>query len=149
MDLQLDLFAISCETNLIKPCLQQNILPSSSPIADRMEKLANSLQAISDQKINPSISEQRPTPRRQRIADEMRKEGLILQLVQAWLRSIATQHRTNQLNPLFNNFRSRADVEALARVSQLSTASLTRAFASKSSKCEKLSALGLKVLSCC
>jgi Methyltransferase small domain len=144
VDLQLNLFAIPCETSQIEPSLRRTILPTRSPIADRLEKSANSLQATIDQKINPSISEQRPTPRRQRISDEMRKEGLILQLVQAWLRSIATQHRTNQLNPLFNNFRSRADVEALARVSQLSTASLARAFASKSSNCEKLSALGLK-----
>lgn len=74
----------------------------------------------------------------------MRQDGQALQVVQSWLRTIATQHRTNQLNPLFKHIRSRADVEALARVSDLSAASLARAFASKSSNCEKLSALGLK-----
>lgn len=63
MDLQLNLFVASpCKTSQIEASLQETIPPKPSPIADRMEKLANSLQSTINQKMNPSIGDQRPTP---------------------------------------------------------------------------------------
>ena len=52
-------------------------------LAEKLEKLAHSMEKDIQNKLNPSI--QSPTPRRIRIAESMREEGLKLQLAQGLL----------------------------------------------------------------
>jgi Methyltransferase small domain len=119
------------------------LVPSTNLIADRLSKSADGLQKVIDQKLNPSIGNQRPTHRRQRIADGMRKDGESMQLTQSWLRTLAAQHQASEVHPLLYLLRSRADVELLARISGYTASTLARLFGQDCHDSKRLTALGL------
>lgn len=119
------------------------LAPSTSLIADRLDKSADGLQKVIDDKLNPAIGNQRSTPRRQRIADGMRQDGEAMQLTQSWLRTLAAQHRASEVHPLLFGLRSRADVELLARMAGYTSTTLHRIFGQDCHDSKRLTALGL------
>lgn len=60
--------------------------------AKRLRSLADTMQRQIDQKLHPSIANQRPTRRRANIAEGMAREAMRLQKVQRGLRALADAH---------------------------------------------------------
>lgn len=93
------------------------VAKSGSAVADRLEQLAQGMQKQIDAKVNSAISQQRPTPRRLRIAQSMREEGYRLQDRQSVLNGLANAHRTGTIDnfPFLQKVRTLAVVEVLLR----------------------------------
>ncbi len=87
----------------------------------RLRKEADALQKHIDAKLNPAIAGQRPTARRLRIADSMRREGERLARVQKVLNTIADRMEAGTLgnkDPL-TLIRKKTDAELLLRLGRM------------------------------
>ncbi|MGZ3930998.1 MAG: hypothetical protein ACXVP0_06410 [Bacteroidia bacterium] len=86
-------------------------------LGDKLHSLALGMQKKIDSKINSATSQQRPTPKRLRVAAEMRKEGLYLRKIQGILLCLAAAHKTGLIKnfQFLPNIRSKAQIETLLR----------------------------------
>ncbi|MCT7953389.1 class I SAM-dependent methyltransferase [Ancylothrix sp. C2] len=84
-------------------------------IANKLRELADNLTPQINRLIDSSISNQRPTARRIKIAESMRSEGKQLQHVQAALLYLASLHESGKVPPLLENIRTRKAVEFFIR----------------------------------
>ena len=103
-------------------------LPANLLVADRLERSAATMQKQIDQKLSPAISQQRPTYRRQRIADEMRSEGLQLQRSQACLNFLVSLHRSGKCPAFLYQIRTRKQIETLMSIAGWAPQYLAQAF---------------------
>ncbi|MGZ4036878.1 MAG: hypothetical protein ACXVPQ_03565 [Bacteroidia bacterium] len=87
------------------------------PLADKFESLAQGMQKQIDAKINSATSQQRPTPKRLRVAAGMRQEGYEMQKVQKLLYALAQAHRTGVIEDhlLLSRIRSKAQAELVCQ----------------------------------
>jgi len=76
--------------------------------AAKLRALADAMQPQIDNKLRPAIGDQRPTPRRQRIAEQMRQEGLFLEKVQLLMRKLADLHDAKAVPASLLNVDNRA-----------------------------------------
>lgn len=85
-------------------------------VADKLKALGDAMQKQIDQKLNPAISNQRPTARRMRIASSMRDDGYRLQNVQDILYALSQAHRNGSINDYsyLKNIRTRSQIEILS-----------------------------------
>jgi 16S rRNA G966 N2-methylase RsmD len=88
---------------------------SNPRIANKLRELADNLTPQINRLIDSSISHQRPTARRIRIAESMRAEGKQLQHVQVALLYLASLHESGKVPPLLENIRTRKAVEFFIR----------------------------------
>lgn len=70
-----------------------------SKIAEQLRAKADKMEAKIEAKLNPSCAQQNLTPRRIRMANQMREEGYKLQEQQAGLRAIANLHTVAENRP--------------------------------------------------
>ncbi|WP_310425377.1 class I SAM-dependent methyltransferase [Chamaesiphon sp. VAR_48_metabat_135_sub] len=94
----------------------QPISSRSLKLADKLEKLAATMQTTIDSKLHPAIGQQNITARRSRIAAGMREEGERLALIQRWLEGLAQSHRTGTCPSQFANIDNRKQLADLASI---------------------------------
>lgn len=82
-------------------------------IAASLREQADSLTEKIQHFKNPPISQQRPTPRRARIAEQMYKHGEYLERQQIYMRALADAWDAGTVPELLKKIRRRAQVEAL------------------------------------
>lgn len=86
--------------------------PTSSHIADKLEKLADSMQREIDGKFADRLTN---TPKRQREAASARNEGYRLKRTQEALRALADLHRRGEVPPVLASVTSKAKAFELMR----------------------------------
>jgi hypothetical protein len=120
--LKLDLFALqpgSAQSNNLPAIVHPRPQPAQIPnlkLADKLDKLAATMQKTIDAKLNPAIGRQNITARRSRIAASMREEGEQLVLIQRWLEGLAQSHRTGTCPAGFAKIDNRKQLEDFATV---------------------------------
>lgn len=115
--LKLDLFALHPAAEIIElPAIvhPQPISSHNLKLADKLDKLAATMQKTIDSKLHPAIGQQNITARRSRIAAGMREEGERLAVVQRWLEGLSQSHRTGTCPPQFASIDNRKKLEDLA-----------------------------------
>lgn len=102
-------------------------LPSAQreAVAAELEAKAESMEVLIDSKINSGTSKQYPTPRRMRIAENMRHEGERLIKVQKALRALAEAWRRNDVPTSLAGVRTKSRVEELVREKNVALLALT------------------------
>ena len=93
-----------------------NCPPPNPNLADKLQKLAATMDAAISSKLSPSISHQNITARRSRIAASMREDGRRLQLIQSWLAGLATRHRDGTCPTQLLEISNRSHLESFASV---------------------------------
>lgn len=97
-----------------EPTVQESRTVAGDPkIAKTLRNLAEGMQGQIDNKLNPSVAEQRPTARRQRQAASMREDGERLQRIQTALLRLADAHEANEVPPPLAQVKTKTQVEAL------------------------------------
>jgi Methyltransferase small domain len=117
--LKLDLFVLQPASPLAEIPAFQHSQPISShnlKLAEKLDKLAATMQKTIDSKLHPAIGQQNITARRSRIAAGMREEGERLAVVQRWLEGLAQAHRTVTCPDRFAKIDSRKKLEDLATI---------------------------------
>jgi hypothetical protein len=94
----------------------QPISSRSLKLADKLDKLAATMQTTIDSKLHPAIGQQNITARRSHIAAGMRGEGERLALIQRWLEGLAQSHRTGTCPSQFANIDNRKQLADLATI---------------------------------
>ncbi len=120
--LKLDLFELQPVTaraenipEIVHPRPQPLRIPNLK-LADKLDKLAATMQKTIDAKLHPAIANQNITARRSRIAASMREEGQQLALIQRWLEGLAQAHRTGICPARFAKIDNRKQLEDFATV---------------------------------
>ena len=85
--------------------------------ADSLRLLADSMQRAIDSKLNPAISQQRPTRRRARIAASLASEGERLQKIQSWLYAMALAAERGDLPDILAFVTTKTQLETLLTLS--------------------------------
>jgi Methyltransferase small domain len=151
--LKLDLFTpqpVNAQSNHISEVRYLHPQPISSrslKLADKLEKLAATMQTTIDSKLNPAIGQQNITARRSRIAAGMREEGERLALIQRWLEGLAQSHRTGTCPSQFANIDNRkqlADLATIYRWYEEDSKYLQDCFTYNYSIVERLAQFGIK-----
>jgi hypothetical protein len=101
-----------------------NCPPSNPNLADKLQKLAEAMDAAISAKLSPSISHQNITARRSRIAALMGEDGRRLQLIQSWLMGLAdrlggalrVRHRDGTCPTQLLKISNRSHLESFASV---------------------------------
>ena len=115
--LKLDLFAlqpVSARIGNIPTVVHPRPQPaqiSNLKLADKLDKLAATMQKTIDSKLHPAIGQQNITARRSRIAAGMREEGRKLAIVQRWLEGLADSHRNGTCPNRFAKIVNRKQLE--------------------------------------
>ena len=151
--LKLDLFTsqpVNAQSDNISEVRYLHPQPVSSrnlKLADKLEKLAATMQATIDSKLNPAIGQQNITARRSRIAAGMREEGEHLALIQRLLEGLAQSHRTGTCPPQFakiDNRKQLADLATLCRWHEEDSRYLQDSFTYGYSLVARLAQFGIK-----
>ncbi len=79
-------------------------------ISTSLRAKADQLQQTISYKLNPSISQQRLTPRRVRIAESMREDGLQLKKIQSILYKLADLHESKAIPPSLAEIKTNAQI---------------------------------------
>jgi hypothetical protein len=119
--LKLDLFTsqpINAQSDIpeVRYLHPQPVSSHSLKLADKLDKLAATMQATIDSKLHPAIGQQNITARRSRIATQMREEGERLALIQRWLEGLANAHRTATCPHQFAKIDNRKQLTDLAYI---------------------------------
>ena len=120
--LKLDLFALhplSAQSDNLPAVLHPRPQPARIPnlkLADKLDKLAATMQKTIDAKLHPAIGRQNITARRSRNAASMREEGKQLALIQRWLEGLAQSHRAGTCPTRFASIDNRKQLEDLATI---------------------------------
>jgi hypothetical protein len=125
----------------------QPISSRSLKLADKLDKLAATMQTTIDSKLHPAIGQQNITARRSRIAAGMREEGEHLALIQRLLEGLAQSHRTGTCPPQFakiDNRKQLADLATLCRWHEEDSRYLLDSFTYGYSIVERLVQFGIK-----
>jgi hypothetical protein len=151
--LKLDLFApqpVNAQSDNIPEVRYLHPQPVSSrnlKLADKLEKLATTMQKTIDSKLHPAIGQQNITARRSRIAAGMREEGEHLALIQRLLEGLAQSHRTGTCPPQFTKIDNRkqlADLATIHRWHEEDSKYLQDSFTYGYSIVERLAQFGIK-----
>jgi hypothetical protein len=94
----------------------QPVSSRSLKLADKLDKLAATMQKTIDSKLHPAIGQQNITARRSRIAAGMREEGEHLALIQRLLEGLAQSHRTGICPDRFAKIDNRKQLADLATI---------------------------------
>ena len=108
-------------TNIERQLTLDFSVPTNSPppnpkLADKLQKLAEAMDATIASKLNPSIGQQNITARRSRIAASMREDGQRLQLIQSWLIGLANRHRDGTCPTKLAKISNRSHLEPFASI---------------------------------
>jgi hypothetical protein len=120
--LKLDLFApqpVSARIDNIPTVVHPRPQPArilNLKLADKLDKLAATMQKTIDSKLHPAIGQQNITARRSRIAAGMREEGRKLAIVQRWLEGLADSHRNGNCPNRFAKIVNRKQLEDFATI---------------------------------
>jgi predicted RNA methylase len=79
--------------------------------AEKLRELADGMNNAVKEKLNPSIGNQRSTPRRARIAAGIREEGRKLKLVQDWLYKLADAWESNTVPKVLQGISTKKTLE--------------------------------------
>ena len=151
--LKLDLFTpqlVNAQSDNIPEVIYSHPQPVSSrslKLADKLEKLAATMQTTIDSKLHPAIGQQNITARRSRIATGMREEGERLAVIQRWLEGLAQSHRTGTCPPQFASIDNRKKLEDFATICRWyedDSKYLQNSFAHNYSIVERLAQFGIK-----
>jgi hypothetical protein len=151
--LKLDLFArqlVSAQIDNIPAVIHPRPQPARIPnlkLADKLDKLAATMQKTIDSKLHPAIGQQNITARRSRIAAGMREEGEHLALIQRLLEGLAQSHRTGTCPPQFakiDNRKQLADLATLRRWHEEDSKYLQECFTYNYSIVERLKLFGIR-----
>lgn len=83
-----------------------------SELVEKLRSIADGMEKEIQKKLNPPISRQRPTARRQRITDSIRAEGFMLQDTQTLLYALANAYEDEMMDGYFLLERIRSKKEA-------------------------------------
>ena len=125
----------------------QPVSSRSLKLADKLDKLAGTMQKTIDSKLHPAIGQQNITARRSRIAAGMREEGEHLALIQRLLEGLAQSHRTGTCPPQFakiDNRKQLADLATLCRWHEEDSRYLQDSFTYGYSIVARLAQFGIK-----
>ncbi len=125
----------------------QPVSSRSLKLADKLDKLAATMQTTIDSKLHPAIGQQNITARRSRIAAGMREEGEHLALIQRLLEGLAQSHRTGTCPPQFakiDNRKQLADLATIHRWHEEDSKYLQDSFTYSYSIVERLAQFGIK-----
>ena len=125
----------------------QPVSSRSLKLADKLDKLAATMQKTIDSKLHPAIGQQNITARRSRIAAGMREEGEHLALIQRLLEGLAQSHRTGTSPPQFakiDNRKQLADLATLCRWHEEDSKYLQDSFTYGYSIVERLVQFGIR-----
>jgi hypothetical protein len=125
----------------------QPVSSRSLKLADKLEKLAATMQTTIDSKLHPAIGQQNITARRSRIATGMREEGERLAVIQRWLEGLAQSHRTGTCPSQFASIDNRKKLEDFATICRWyedDSKYLQNSFAHNYSIVERLAQFGIK-----
>jgi hypothetical protein len=151
--LKLDLFTpqlVNAQSDNIPEVIYSHPQPVSSrslKLADKLEKLAATMQTTIDSKLHPAIGQQNITARRSRIATGMREEGERLAVIQRWLEGLAQSHRTGTCPSQFakiDNRKQLADLATIYRWYEEDSKYLQDCFTDGYSIVERLTQFGIK-----
>jgi hypothetical protein len=148
--LKLDLFALQPTSAIVElpAVLHPQPVPSRNlKLANKLDKLAATMQKTIDSKLHPAIGQQNITARRSRIAAGMREEGEHLALIQRLLEGLAQSHRTGTCPPQFakiDNRKQLADLATLCRWHEEDSKYLLDSFTYGYSIVERLKLFGIK-----
>ncbi|AFY92546.1 SAM-dependent methyltransferase [Chamaesiphon minutus] len=151
--LKLDLFTpqpVNAQSDRIPEVRYLHPQPISSrslKLADKLDKLAATMQTTIDSKLHPAIGQQNITARRSRIAAGMREEGEHLALIQRLLEGLAQSHRTGTCPPQFakiDNRKQLADLATLCRWHEEDSKYLQDSFTYGYSIVERLVQFGIR-----
>lgn len=150
--LKLDLFApqlVAQSDNIpeVRYLHPQPVSSRSLKLADKLDKLAATMQKTIDSKLHPAIGQQNITARRSRIAAGMREEGEHLALIQRLLEELAQSHRTGTCPSQFakiDNRKQLADLATLCRWYEEDSKYLQDSFTYGYSIVERLVQFGIK-----
>jgi hypothetical protein len=95
-----------------------NCPPPNPNLADKLQRLAEAMDAAISSKLSPSISHQNITARRSRIAASMREDGRRLQLIQSWLTGLADRHRDGTCPTQLSKISNRSHLNSFASIFQ-------------------------------
>ena len=87
-------------------------------IVAALRKVADNLEQKIQEKLNPAIASQRPTARRMRIAEQIRKEGESLQKMQSLAYSLAAAHETRKIPECCKFIKQKRTLEILCDLGQ-------------------------------
>jgi hypothetical protein len=93
-----------------------NCPPPNPNLADKLQKLAEAMDAAISSKLSPSIGHQNITARRSRIAALMREDGRRLQLIQSWLMGLAIRHRDGTCPSQLSQISNRSHLDSFASI---------------------------------
>jgi hypothetical protein len=151
--LKLDLFTsqpVNAQSDNIPEVRYLHPQPVSSrslKLADKLDKLAATMQTTIDSKLHPAIGQQNITARRSRIATGMREEGEHLALIQRLLEGLAQSHRTGTCPERFakiDNRKQLADLATIYRWHEEDSKYLQDSFTYGYSIVERLAQFGIK-----
>lgn len=111
------------EKNNVPAAEKQEGQPAEQPAADsrdlkkaeRFRQLARNMENEIDNKLNPGVAQQNPTPRRIAIAASMRSEGERLQMVQSYLVAIADHLQAGTLPDALQHLNSKSAINEARR----------------------------------
>lgn len=87
--------------------------------SEKFRKIADGMEKQIDAKLNNATGQQRPTPRRARIADQMEKEGRRLQKVQAVLYRLADLHESGRIPDFLSLISNKVQIENILQHPQI------------------------------
>jgi hypothetical protein len=150
--LKLDLFALppanaQSDNQEIRYLHPQPVSSHSRKLADKLDKLAATMQTTIDSKLHPAIGQQNITARRSRIATQMREEGKRLAVIQRWLEGLAQSHRTATCPAQFakiDNRKQLADFATIYHLHEEDSKYLQDCFTYNYSIVDRLAQFGIK-----